>query len=288
MGSNAPGHPLADVINTVRDGQWMAHAIGLATMRVDGFASMDAYREGGTLTTKPLVFNGERLEVNLRAPERPFGVERTPPTPYGTFSVELLDRKGRTIEPFSAVRCDTLTGDELRHTVTWNGSPDVTALAGETVRAPPSPAQRRPVRIPIRQAGHTAEPGQPARAGGEGNTLVQHSHHTTTTEGRHYARYPSRNHRSGSGCAGAAHPPAQGHRGRGACDGMEPHIVEGQGRRARVWFQSGGRRLAADRRVSRHRRHRDRDPARHSPRDDACVSGRRQARPMPGAHVAQP
>ena len=134
MGSNAPGHPLANVINTVRDGQWMAHAIGLATMRVDGFASMDGYQEGGTLTTKPLVFNGERLEVNVRAPERPFGVERTPPTPYGTFAVEILDRKGRTIEAFSAKRCDTFTGDALRHTVTWNGSPDVTALAGETVR----------------------------------------------------------------------------------------------------------------------------------------------------------
>ena len=133
MGSNAPGHPLANVINTVRDGQWMAHAIGLAKMRVDGFVSIDAYREGGTLTTKPLVFDGERLEVNVRAPERPFGVERTPPTPYGTLSVELLDRAGRTIEPFSAERCDTFTGDQLRHTLTWNGSPDVTALAGETV-----------------------------------------------------------------------------------------------------------------------------------------------------------
>ena len=27
MGSNAPGHQLADVINTVRDGQWMAHPV---------------------------------------------------------------------------------------------------------------------------------------------------------------------------------------------------------------------------------------------------------------------
>ena len=53
--------------------------------------------------------------------------------PYGTLSVEILDRAGTTIEPFSAERCDTFTGDELRHTLTWNGSPDVTALAGETV-----------------------------------------------------------------------------------------------------------------------------------------------------------
>ena len=132
-GSNVPRHPLANVINTVRDGQWMAHAIGLAKMRVDGFVSMDAYQDGGTLTTKPLVFDGERLEVNVRAPERPFGAERNPPTPYGTFAVEILDHAGKIIEPFSAERCDTFTGDELRHTVTWNGSPDLAALAGETV-----------------------------------------------------------------------------------------------------------------------------------------------------------
>ncbi len=133
MGSNTPDHPLADVINTIRDGQWMAHAIGLAKMRLDGFASIDAYHETGTLTTKPLVFDGERLEVNVRAPDKPFGAEETPGTPYGTLSAEILDRGGRTIEPFSVERCDTFTGDALRHTVTWNGSPDVSPLAGETL-----------------------------------------------------------------------------------------------------------------------------------------------------------
>ena len=134
MGSNTPGHPMANVINTVRDGQWMAHAIGLAKMRLDGFVSMDAYQGGGTLTTKPLVFDGERLEVNVRAPERPFGAETTPRTPYGTILVEMLDDAGRPIEPYSAAHCDTFTGDELRHTVRWNGNPDLTALAGKTVR----------------------------------------------------------------------------------------------------------------------------------------------------------
>ena len=133
MGSNSPGHPMADVINTVRDGQWMAHAIGLARMRLDGFVSMDAYQDGGTLTTRPLVFEGDHLQVNVRAPEKPFGADRFPPTAYGTFDVEILDHAGRPLEPFSLARCDTFTGDKLRHTVTWNGSPDLSALAGETV-----------------------------------------------------------------------------------------------------------------------------------------------------------
>ena len=131
MGSNVPGHPLADVINTERDGQWMAHAIGLAKMRLDGFVSMDAYQDGGTLTTKPLAFDGQRLEINVRAPERPFGAERNPPSTYGRFSVEILDDAGRPIEPYSADRCDAFTGDELRHTVTWNGSPRTHRPRGE-------------------------------------------------------------------------------------------------------------------------------------------------------------
>jgi hypothetical protein len=37
---------------------------GLATLRRDGFASMDAAAEEGTLTTRPLTFNGSRLFVN--------------------------------------------------------------------------------------------------------------------------------------------------------------------------------------------------------------------------------
>ena len=48
--------------------------------------------------------------------------------------MEILNNEGRIIEPFSSERCDSFAGDELRHTVTWSGSPDVTALAGENVR----------------------------------------------------------------------------------------------------------------------------------------------------------
>jgi hypothetical protein len=38
---------------------------GLATLRRDGFASMDAGDAGGTLTTRPVTFRGNRLFVNL-------------------------------------------------------------------------------------------------------------------------------------------------------------------------------------------------------------------------------
>lgn len=134
MGSNAPGHPLSGVVNTIRNGQWMAHAIGLARLRLDGFASMDAYEDGGVLTTKPMVFCGRRLEVNVRAPAAPFGGQPRPASPYGTFDVSILDDAGRPIEGYSSDRCDTFTGDERRHVVTWGGNERIDALAGRPIR----------------------------------------------------------------------------------------------------------------------------------------------------------
>lgn len=134
MGSNVPGHPLSGVINTIRNGQWMAHAIGLAKLRLDGFASMDAYEGGGVLTTKTMVFRGRRLEVNVRAPAAPFGKQLRPASPYGAFDVSILDDAGRPIEGYSSDRCDTFTGDERRHVVTWGGNDRVDALAGRPIR----------------------------------------------------------------------------------------------------------------------------------------------------------
>src|SRR2546426_11227408 len=40
-------------------------ATGLATLRRDGFASMDAGETGGTLTTRPVRFSGKHLFVNV-------------------------------------------------------------------------------------------------------------------------------------------------------------------------------------------------------------------------------
>ncbi len=48
---------------------------GLATLRRDGFASMDAAAEEGTLTTRPLTFRGSRLFVNADLREGELRVE---------------------------------------------------------------------------------------------------------------------------------------------------------------------------------------------------------------------
>jgi hypothetical protein len=106
---------------------------GLATLRRDGFASMDEGGPGpsvervspapapGTLTTRPVRFSGRHLFVNLDAAD-------------GELRVELLDVDGRVMAPFSATACVPLRGDSTKARVMWSHGDDLSAVAGETVR----------------------------------------------------------------------------------------------------------------------------------------------------------
>jgi len=82
---------------------------------------MDADETGGTLTTRPVRFSGRYLFVNVDAPE-------------GELRVEILDREGRPIAPFSAAACNAIRGDSARARVTWLDAADLARLAGEAVR----------------------------------------------------------------------------------------------------------------------------------------------------------
>jgi hypothetical protein len=102
---------------------------GLATLRRDGFASVsDQFPPGGvrpvsssrgTLTTRVVRFSGAHLFVNA-------GIR-------GSLKVEILDRDGRVLTPFSADRCAAVTGDGTRLPVRW-GAGSLAALAGQPVR----------------------------------------------------------------------------------------------------------------------------------------------------------
>jgi hypothetical protein len=95
--------------------------VGLATLRLDGFASMQASDKLGTLTTKPLRFQGTRLEVNAN-------------TTGGRLRVELLDAAGKPIQGFTQADCIPISGDNIRHKIQWRGNPDLSRLQGKTVR----------------------------------------------------------------------------------------------------------------------------------------------------------
>jgi len=95
--------------------------MGLATLRRDGFASLDAGPEEGTLTTRPLRFTGKRLFVNVSAPR-------------GELAVEVLDAEGHAIAPFTRQTCVPLSLDSTRAEVRWQGAEDLAAIAGQPVR----------------------------------------------------------------------------------------------------------------------------------------------------------
>tara|TARA_R110002073_G_scaffold41701_13_gene117641 strand:- start:1326 stop:3521 length:2196 start_codon:yes stop_codon:yes gene_type:complete len=103
------------------NGMYANASTGIAKLRRDGFASMDAGSDGGTLTTKPVLFSGNRLFVNVDCPQ-------------GSLRVEVLDENSRPLEGFSAARCRALTADSTLSEVTWEGVADLSSLAGTPVR----------------------------------------------------------------------------------------------------------------------------------------------------------
>lgn len=97
-------------------GMYTGGSIGLATLRRDGFASMDAGAAGGVLTTRPVKFKGAHLFVNAD-------------TSKGELRAEVLDEKGTvlaTSKPF--------TGDQTKQQIEWDGVADLSAFAGKPVR----------------------------------------------------------------------------------------------------------------------------------------------------------
>lgn len=103
------------------EGAWGTCATGLATLRRDGFASMDAGHAGGVLTTRPLRFKGRHLFVNAD-------------TPNGALTVEVLGEDGTVIEPFSARACEPVRTNATLHAVRWRDVDALSPLSGKPVR----------------------------------------------------------------------------------------------------------------------------------------------------------
>ena len=104
---------------------------GLAILRRDGFASMDCLpgeggvsrggaASAGTLTTRPITFTGAHLFVNGDFTQ-------------GELRVEVLDRSGAVIAPFTSAICAPVTGNGTTLAVKWAGA-NLAAVAGRDVR----------------------------------------------------------------------------------------------------------------------------------------------------------
>jgi hypothetical protein len=90
----------------------LASATELARLRVDGFVSLDAGGDKGSLTTAAETFAPSTLLVNATTHSR-----------AGSVAAELLDPSGVAIEGFTRAECDAFRGDSLAHGLTWRGRP---------------------------------------------------------------------------------------------------------------------------------------------------------------------
>jgi len=94
---------------------------GVAFLRRDGFASMDAGAGGGALATRNVIFSGKYLFVNVDTVE-------------GELRVEVLDDQGKTIAPFSLDNCVPVSVDTTLHMVTWREAHDLSSVSGKPAR----------------------------------------------------------------------------------------------------------------------------------------------------------
>ncbi len=94
------------------------HQFGIAKWRMDGFASLRSDASEDVITTKALIFSGDRLTLNADASARGAQIQ-----------VEILGADGTRLKPKS----DAVTGNSLDHTVAWRGDHDLSGLAGTPV-----------------------------------------------------------------------------------------------------------------------------------------------------------
>jgi hypothetical protein len=92
------------------------------TCRLDGFVSAHASFEGGEVLTKPLVFAGNELHVNLAT------------SAAGSLGVQIENAEGLAVPGFSFSDCPEIYGDSIEHVVRWRDGGDIGALAGRPIR----------------------------------------------------------------------------------------------------------------------------------------------------------
>ena len=103
--------------------------IGLATMRVDGFASLDAGGQDAMLLTKPCRFEGKgELTVNA-CPFTPCDGEHAM-----RLRVEVLDEAGAPIPGFTADDAVEVSGDRLDHPIRWQQRDSLAELKDRPIR----------------------------------------------------------------------------------------------------------------------------------------------------------
>jgi hypothetical protein len=96
-------------------------SINLATLRRDGFVSLDALYPEGKVMTKPLRFEGKDLRINGDAE-------------HGQVVVEILDESGKAIPGYTREDCITFNQDAVQGMIQWKQDRNLASLQGKPVR----------------------------------------------------------------------------------------------------------------------------------------------------------
>lgn len=107
--------------NWMQNGMYDRGATGVAFLRRDGFASLDADERGGALTTRLVTFGGRHLFINAMVLK-------------GRLRAEMRDADGRPIVPFTLENSIPFTGDSTIEEMRWKDGADLSGLAGKPAR----------------------------------------------------------------------------------------------------------------------------------------------------------
>jgi hypothetical protein len=101
---------------------WPDNRLRRLSLRPWGFASVNAGHAGGSLLTRPLLFNGRELRINFST------------SAVGSVAIELQHADGRPVPGRALGDMPPLYGDGLDAPVAWATGSDLAPLAGRPVR----------------------------------------------------------------------------------------------------------------------------------------------------------
>ena len=105
-----------------RDNAQATEHIRRYTIRLDGFASVHAPYQGGEVITRPLRFDGNRLQINMST------------SASGWIRCEVQDESGTPLPGLALGSSSEMAGDEIERTVTWKTGSDLSRISGKPVR----------------------------------------------------------------------------------------------------------------------------------------------------------
>ncbi|WP_153557670.1 hypothetical protein [Roseimaritima sediminicola] len=121
---NRSNYAVRNVVPTSKNEMSIYHAkSGVRhVLRTDGFVSVHAGLESGELLTRPLIFEGDELILNVST------------SAAGSVQVEVQDANGQPLPGLTLKDCTPIIGDNIEQKVRWRKDSNLDVQAGRPVR----------------------------------------------------------------------------------------------------------------------------------------------------------